>query len=165
MCPQTGQLHPWAVPFEADTTTLDNAGSAMLEGINWINGARTFPGWLWQQWSWYSIDEPKTLWQVGARHRFFGATHLQMPSHLSASVKPQPQSYSHLALGIYPPTTSYALRTLHIFSLLFGGFIVTKSEFAVSGFKKHKRGPRAIKGKCYLWGGTFKFGFCFFAHL
>ena len=40
-----------------------------------------------------------------------------------------------------------------------------KSEFAVSGFKKRKRGPRANKGKCYLRGGTFKFGFCFFAHL
>ena len=52
-------------------------------------------------------------------------------------------------------------NSAHIFSFFFGGFIVTKSEFAVSGFKKYKRGPRANKRKCYLRGVPSNLGFVF----
>ena len=52
-------------------------------------------------------------------------------------------------------------NSVHIFSFFFGGFIVTKSEFAVSGFQKYKRGTSANKRKCYLRGGPSNLGFIF----
>jgi hypothetical protein len=62
-----------------------------------------------------------------------------------------------LALDFCGDATNFA----RIFPFFFGGFIVTKSEFAVLGFKKHKQGLRDNKGKCYLRGVPSNLGFVF----